>query len=210
MFTLIKREMLDHAVYFLGAIIFSTLFVLISIPTILHHDPKEPEIYALGIGIPAVTILVIGFCAMGASQMYNDRNRKISAFLTTLPVTRNKILLAKIITGMFAILIFFLPLIITASILLRLSTPPIPIYSGMIFEISTATICMAFACYCIGLQTGWSQNRITPTLGGLALSAILVPLIIIKGFGLEISAILALFIIACLIRIRQTFTTTPL
>jgi ABC-type transport system involved in multi-copper enzyme maturation permease subunit len=210
MYVLIKREILDHIVYFFGAIALSTLFVLISIPAILHYDPNEPEVYVIGIGIPAVIILVIGFCAMGVSQMYMDKNRKISTFLTTLPVSRNKILLARIITGTLAILIFFLPLIITASILLRLHAPPVPIYSGMIFEISAATFLMGFACYCIGLQTGWNSGRITPTLGGLSLSAILIPLIIIKGFSLEISVILAMFIIACLIRIRHTFISTPL
>jgi ABC-type transport system involved in multi-copper enzyme maturation permease subunit len=210
MFTLIKREIQDHFVYFFGAVVSSTLIVLISIPTILHYDSKEKEVYMIGIGLPAVIILIVAFCAIGASQMYGDRTRKISAFLSTQPTSRNKILLARIITGTLAILIFFLPLIISTSILIRLSTPPIPIYSGMIFEISTATFLMAYACYCIGLQAGWSMNRITPTLGGLALSAILVPLIIIKGFGLEISVILLLFIIASLIRIRQTFISTSL
>jgi len=69
---------------------------------------------------------------------------------------------------------------------------------------------MAFACYCIGLQTGWNPGKLMPILGGLALSGFLILLIIIKGFGFEISVILIFFNIASLIRIRQTFISTPL
>ncbi len=210
MFALIKREIQDHLVYFIGAAAFSALLIILSVEAVYENEPWKPPVFSIGFGIPIATIVLIGLCAMGASQMYTDRNRKISAFLSTLPVSRNRILLARIITGTLAILIFFLPLIITASILLHLYTPPIPIYSGMVFEISTAAFLMAFACYCISLQAGWNSGRIMPTLGGLVLSAILIPLIIIKGFSFEITVILVLFITAYLIRIRQTFTSTSL
>jgi len=69
---------------------------------------------------------------------------------------------------------------------------------------------MAFACYCIGLQTGWNSSPVTPSLGALFLTCILVPLILIKGFGVHIVVILVLFIIASLIRTWHTFMTTSL
>ena len=142
--------------------------------------------------------------------MYLDRTRKISAFLSTLAVSRSRILIARIVTGILVILTLLLPLAITVATLLRIYVPTVLIYPGMVFEIFITVFLMAFACYCIGLQTGWTSGKITPTLGGIALTCIFVPLIIVKGFGLQIVVILVLFIIASLIRIRHTFMTTSL
>jgi hypothetical protein len=164
----------------------------------------------VGVGLPTVVIVIIGFCGLGASQMYLDRTRKISAFLSTLAVSRNRILLARIITGILVILTFLLPLTISAATLLRLYVTPVLIYPGMVFDIFTAAFLMAFACYCIGLQTGWNSGKVAPTLGGIALTCVFVPLIFVKGFGLQIVVILVLFIIASLIRIRHTFLTKSL
>ncbi len=210
MFTLIKREIQDHLVYFIGAAAFSVVFIIMSISVIHRYDPKEPPVFAIGLGVPAVTIVIFGICAMGATQMYLDKTRKISALLSTLAVSRNRILLARIIAGILAILILLVPLTIAAGILLRLFSPSIPIFPGMVFEISVVVFLMAFACYCIGLQTGWNSGKIIPTLGGIALTCIFVPLIFVKGFGLHIVVILVLFIIASLIRTWHTFMSTSL
>ena len=210
MFALIKREIQDHIVYFIGAAVFSAVFIIISISLIHQYDPKEPPVFSIGLGVPAVTIVIFGICAMGATQMYLDRTRKISALLSTLAVSRSRILLARIITGILAILILFVPLTIAAGILVRVFTPPIPMFPGMVFEISLVVFLMAFACYCIGLQTGWNSSALTPSLGALFLTCIFVPLILIKGFGVHIVVILVLFIVASLIRTWHTFMTTSL
>jgi len=210
MFTLIKREIQDHIVYFIGAAAFSAVFIIMSISVIHQYDPKEPPVFSIGLGVPAVTIVIFGICAMGATQMYLDRTRRISALLSTLAVSRDRILLARIIAGILAILILLVPLTIAAGILLRLFTPPIPMYPGMVFEISVVVFLIAFACYCIGLQTGWNSNPVTPSLGALFLTCIFVPLIFVKGFGLHIVVILVLFIVASLIRIWHTFMKTSL
>ncbi len=217
MFALIKREIQDHIVYFIGAAAFAAIFILISIPVVGRYesikrqgyDYRTPE-FTVGIGVPVVAIVIIGICAMGATQMYLDRTRKISALLSTLAVSRSRILLARIITGILAILTLLVPLTIAAVILLRLYAPPVPMYPGMVFEIFIAVFLMAFACYCIGLQTGWNSGKIIPTLGGIALTCIFVPLLFIKGFGLHIVVILVLFIIASLLRTWHTFMTTSL
>jgi ABC-type transport system involved in multi-copper enzyme maturation permease subunit len=210
MYALIKREIQDHIVYFIGAAVFSAVFIIMSISLIHQYNPKEPPVFSIGLGVPAATIVIFGICAMGATQMYLDRTRKISALLSTLAVSRNQILLARIITGILAILILFVPLTISAGILLRIFTPPIPMFSGIVFEISFVVFLMAFACYCIGLQTGWNSSALTPSLGALFLTCILVPLILIKGFGVHIVVILVLFIVASLIRTWHTFMTTSL
>ena len=211
MFTLIKREIQDHIVYFIGAAIFSAIFIIISVSLIHNYDPqKNPPVFSIGLGVPPVTLVILGFCAMGAAQMYTDRNRKISAFLSTLAVSRNRILLARITTGILAILTLFVPLTITAVVLLRLYVPPVLRYPGIVFEIFTAEFLMAFACYCLGLLTGWNSGKITPILGGIVLTCIFVPLIFVKGFGLHIVVILVLFIVASLLRTWHTFITTSL
>ncbi|MBC8472268.1 MAG: hypothetical protein H8D56_22630 [Planctomycetes bacterium] len=218
MFTLIKREIRDHIVYFIGAAVLSAIFIIVSIFVINQigssqrsgYSDVDSGMFSVGVGVPTVAIVIIGFCGLGTSQMYLDRTRKISAFLSTLAVSRGRILLARIITGILVILILLVPLTITAATLLRLYAPPVLIYHGMVFEIFTVAFLMAFSCYCIGLQTGWNSGKVAPTLGGIALACIFIPLILIKGFGLQIVVILVLFIIASLIRIRHTFLTTSL
>jgi hypothetical protein len=217
MFTLIKREILDHIAYFIGAAIFSALFIIFLFSIISRHDSvrgrsrdySDPEI-SLGVGVPVIAVVVIGICGLGVSQMYLDKNRRISAFLSTLAVSRDRILLSRIITGILVILTLLLPVAVAAVVLLRLYTPDILNFSGMVFEIFLASFLTAFSCYCIGLQTGWTAGKVAPTLGGLLLTFIFLPLILIKGFDLQAVTILLLFIIASLIRIRHTFMTTSL
>jgi hypothetical protein len=95
-------------------------------------------------------------------------------------------------------------------VLWHLLVPPVPIYPGLIFDMFVTALLMAFACYCLGLLTGWASNKVTPTLAGLALTFVLIPLIMVKGFGLHTTVILVLFIIASLIRIWQKFMSTAL
>lgn len=207
MFTLIKREIEDHVAFFLGAAIATAILIVLLVSVIFSHDIP---VYAVGLLIPVIVILLIGLPAMGASQMYTDRTRRISAFLSALPVTRSQILVARIVTGVLAILVVLLPLTITGAVLRSLLLPPIPLYPGLIADIFVTAFLMAFACYCLGLLTGWTSSRITPTLGGLVLTCILVPLILVKGFGLHTTVILVLFIIASLVRTWQKFSSTAL
>jgi len=209
MFTLIKREIQDHIVYFIGAAVFSA-FLIVLLISAMYNDESDVRPVFIILSLPVIVVLIIGCTAMGAGQMYTDRTRKISALLSTLAISRNQILLARIITGTLAILTVLLPLTVTCMVLWRLFAPPIPIYSGLIFDIFVVTFLMGFACYCIGLQTGWTSGKVAPTLGGLVLTCILVPLISVKGFGVHAEVILALFIVVSLIRTWQRFNTTAL
>jgi ABC-type transport system involved in multi-copper enzyme maturation permease subunit len=209
MFTLIKREIEDHIAYFIGAAVLSAVLIALLISAMYQPEPRDMPVF-IGLSIPAIVILIIGFPAMGATQMYTDRTRKISTLLSTLPVSRRQILCARIITGILAILTLLLPLTITMVILFPLFTPPIQMYPGLVWEIFAAAFLMAFACYCLGLLTGWNSSKIIPTLGGLVLTGILLPLILVKGFGLHTVVILLLFIIASLMRTWHTFMSTSL
>ena len=209
MFTLIKREIEDHVVYFIGAIILSGIITALLV-SFVFNDEKGMRPLFIWLSIPVVVVLIIGFPAMGASQMYTDKNRKVTAFLSALPVTRGQILTTRIITGILAILILFLPLIITTAVLHNLFAPTIPIYTDIISDIFIVAFLTAFACYCIGLLTGWTSSKIIPTLGAIVLTCIIVTLILVKGFGPDIKFILILFIAATLIRTWQKFNSTAL
>jgi len=210
MLTLIKREIRDHVVYFIAAVIFASILISISLTPISESRRHYRAVYGLGVGLTITAIVISGFFAMGAAQMYTDKNRRISAFLSTLPVSRSRILIARMVTGTLAILTLIVPQVIVTIILLRVFAPPVPVYSGFIAEVFTGIFLTAFACYCIGLQAGWNSSSIVSALGGLGLTCILVSLILIKGFGLHIIVILILFIIASLIRIWHLFTSTSL
>jgi hypothetical protein len=210
MLALVKREIEDHIVYFLGAAVFSASFIAIAIHSAYALRSDRPP-YFISVYPIFIIISMLGFCSMGVTQMYTDKTRKISSFLSTLAATRRRILIAKIAAGILAILTLLVPLAVTTVVLLRVFTRPLQIYySSLVFEMSAVIFLVTFACYCVGLQNGWGSSKLTPTLGSLALVCILVPLIIIKGFSLHTVVILLLFIAASLVRTWYKFMTTSL
>lgn len=210
MLTLIKREIQDHIIYFLGAVILTTILIVITVSIVVYSTAHGDYIAYVGLSLPISIILMIGFSGMGVSQMYTDRTRKISAFLTALPVSRNQILLARIVTGILAILTVVLPLVTTSLVMGYIFAPPIPVISDMIFNIFAVIFVLGLACYFLGLMTGWTASKIAPTLGCLGLTFILTSLIIVKGLGPSTKGILILIIAACLIRTWQKFNSTSL
>jgi len=210
MLALIKREIRDHILYFLAAIVFSAILVGLQTVWAYNFYAELTSIYFGMITVPTVTILVLGLAGMGVSQMYTDKNRKISAFLTSMPVTRGHIFAAKVVTGLLVILIVLGPAVIAVVTLNSILGPPIPAYGKLITDIFTTVFLTAIACYSLGLLTGWTTSRVIPSCSGLGLTALLVTMIIIKGFGLEIQLLLVLIIAASLTRTWRKFVSTPL
>jgi hypothetical protein len=210
MLTLIKREIQDQIVYFFAAAILTAILIVLALSVAYHGRPDGIAFAYTGLSFPVIVILMIGFSGMGVSQMYTDRARKISAFLSALPVSRSQILLARIVVGVLAILTVVLPLTATGMVLRYLFAPPIPVLSGMLIHIFAALFLVGFACYCLGLLTGWTTGKIAPALGCLALTCVLVSLILVKGLGPSTKVILILFIVACLTRTWQKFMSTSL
>jgi hypothetical protein len=211
MFTLIIREIEDNWVFFLSVIILAVILSSIVVYQQFYDADKEVYKIIVACGTAISILLVIVFCAMGAAQMYWDKTKKVSALLATLAVTRKHIFIARIIAGFLLVLIGFVPIaetIITAISKTFVAFPSV--HSGLYFEILIPAFLLGFACYCIGLQTGWTSNRTTAILGALGLSVILIPVILIKGFGWEIYAILFFLTAACLIRAWYKFSTAAL
>jgi len=184
------------------------ILIICIISAAYRSNSEEAPIFAIALSLPVIVILIIGFTSIGVSQMYIDKNKRISAFLLTLPVTRGRILTARIITGILAILTLFLPLIITTMILYRLLSPPVPVFEGMFFDIYTVTLLTALTSYCIGLQTGWMKGKVIPPLVGFIITFVFASIIIIKGLGPQAWLPLIIFIIASVIRSRRKFMKT--
>jgi len=210
MLTLIRREIRDHIVYFIAAVVFSVTLIALLTAAMYNVDDMGDSSVIVGLSIPVLVILVLGFSAMGVTQMYLDRNRRISAFLSALPVTRSRILTARIIAGLLAILTVLVPVTIASIVLGSLFAPPIPVFAGYIADILTTVFLMVLACYCLGLLTGWTASKIAPTFGALGLNLVLVSLVYVKGFGPDIKFLLVLIIAACLIRTWHKFMSTSL
>ena len=209
MLTLIKREIEDHISYFVGAFVASATLVFTLLYLWYNYQNEETPIISFSLGIPFIIFITIGLYFMGGSQMSIDRNKKVSAFLSTLPVSRNKILLARITAGLLAILILLVPPAITAQVLLNTFKPAYPVYSYFTVEIFSSLFLMAFAIYSIGLMSGFHSNKIYQGIG-IIMCLILLPLIFIKGFGPQLSIILLIFIAASLTYTWKKFIKAPL
>ena len=208
MWTLIKREMDDCRVFFVAAVSYAVIVILILISAV----------YSAGMGMDYVwsaspVLLLTGmmlFCAMGAGQMYLDRTRRISCFLSTLAVTRPNIFAARVITGLLLIFLTIAPIAAAGMVIVRVLCEPIPVYQRMFRELTCTVSVLSVAAYCVGLLTGWARGRILSALGGAVLTFVLAPVVVIKGFGAETVILLSVFIVISLIRSRQVYVSTPL
>ena len=212
MLTLIKREIYDNNIYIIASLVSSILLSAAAV-FIAYYSVGISGLTTLLIYIfliPMIGAFVSGAMAMGVSQMYSDRNRKVSSFLSTLAATRDQILIARISVGVLAILIFVIPIIITATLIFHFFIPSVPIFKEIFLNIFFITILTSLACYCIGLMTGWTKVRYIPLLAGLPFLFIFVTIIIIKGFGIQSGLLLILFIAASFVQIRNRFMSTPL
>ena len=207
MFTLIKREVIDNIMFFIAAALFAAIFVAIMFTMNLGDEMEEGRLIAITALFPVAGAVFIGLSWMGATQMHMDRTKKIYAVLFTKPVSRSQVLFAKIITGLLAILVLLLPVFATAAFLLKNHDAEEfeLLFPGIFIPIAIGVEMLFFGCYCLGLACGLSPNKIIPAFGGVILSALLVPIIFIKGFGFEALSILILFVCLCLLFVWKRF-----
>ncbi len=208
--TLMKREVIDHVAYFVGAVLLSGLVTFMMVTMILGMEARELQNVVPGASIPVVLLAVVGLCGLGVSQMYTDRTRKISALLIVLPTTRWHIFGARVATGLLAILTLLVPPAIAGAVLLDMRTGEVPLYAGVLGDVLRSVFLICFACYGVGLYAGWDRRSLTPTLGVLPVVGLIPLLVIIKGFGPEVAGILLVFIAACLTATWCRFSSSSL
>jgi ABC-type transport system involved in multi-copper enzyme maturation permease subunit len=206
MLTLIRREIRDNLIYILAPGVLSLLTIGILVSVFLSG------IKGAAVSFAALMLLVqfLAFGALGSAQMYGDRANRISSLLSTLAVTRDRILAARVLTGVLAILAALVPILVASVILLRMFLPPFEFYRRMVVEVSVATMLTGVACYCVGLLVGGTTNRVWLLVGNLLLLALCASLLLVKGFGPEVMLLLAVLIGALLVRTWYRFTTASL
>jgi hypothetical protein len=206
MLTLIRREIRDNLIYILAPGVLSLLTIGILVSVFLSGIKGA----AVSFGVLMLLVQFLAFGALGSAQMYGDRASRISSLLSTLAVTRDRILAARVLTGVLAILAALVPILVASVILLRMFLPPFEFYRRMVVEVSAATMLTGLACYCVGLLVGGTTNRVWLLVGNLPLLALCASLLLVKGFGPEVMLLLAVLIGALLVRTWYRFTTASL
>ena len=214
MFALIKREVVDNIALFGLAVVPPLMISVLIIKAVV-----ERSVIDVPIGIPEVMykafwVYLLGGAfvavACGAGQMNSDKNEKISTFLSTLATTRKRIMTARLIVGVFVILLLSVPVVVTDAALLRTFSRLAPIETGVLIKPFVTIFSVFVCCYAIGLQSGWRTSKIMSLLSSIALAAVMILVVVIKGFGFESVLILLLFSIASLIRTWQRFLNARL
>jgi hypothetical protein len=205
MFTLIRREITDHLTHLLLAIALSATIVGILVyGAFMESEEFVGLLASLGI------FVLVGSCAMGVTQVYADRANKVSPFLATLAVTRGQILAARCIVGVVAILAVLVPVVVAAVLLLHTFRPPLSFYWPAIVEVPVTLFLVVLASYCMGLLIGTTTRKLVLVAGCLIVPLVVATLVVIEGFGLQAMAVLALLILASLVRSATKLFSTSL
>ncbi len=199
MWALIRREIEEVWVYYLLMILFAGILIILLVSNTLYGEgfDSEQNIVCLSFGSVASCLL---FAALGVTQMYADRMKKISAFLATQAVCRRHLFFAKLATGVLLALIFYAAIGGTLWFLIREYDYPEFFGGRFLIRFWVSAFVMALGCYTLGLSTGWTSGKIFPTLGTLVLVFLLLTLLLIKGLDLRLHFLLVLFIVSSLIR----------
>ncbi len=210
MLTLIRRELQDNIIYALGSCAIGAM----AIGAMIYVSVYGTEVAKSGPAVIYPSLLLLPafllFSILGAAQMYGDRAHRISPLLSTLAVTRHHILAARILAGILTILLTTVPVLVTATIVLRLFLPPFEFWRRMVIEISVTAVLLGTACYSLGLLVGWTTSRTWLIVGTSLLLTVSASLLVIKGFGPEAMLFLLVFIAAVLVRTWHKFTSASL
>jgi ABC-type transport system involved in multi-copper enzyme maturation permease subunit len=206
MLRLIVREIQDNSVYFGACCVLGAITISVLVCMIVYGITSG----GIHIAWTMVGFLFLTFGVLGAAQMYGDRANRVSTLLSTQAVTRNRILAARVLTGVATVLITLVPVFVASVVLLRLKMLPLEFYSRMVWDISIILALTGFACHGVGLLIGWTSSKATLIVGFLCLLMLLASLVVVKGFGLSAVALLVLLILAVWGKIWHTFTSASL
>ena len=200
---LIKRQIVDNAFYFALALVACAVLIVAVTVLALTEQRTHLSLYALAL----MVVLPIFFCAgsytLGLLQARHDRSSGVAAVLAVLPAARGQILLARLVVGVLVILTVLGPLAIVAAVLWKFFGPPAWLVHGWLGDTFIGMALTAFACYCLGLGAGRSARITTRGLRALPLIFILLLLIVIKGFGWPLLAVLLPYIGVSVLEARR-------
>jgi len=200
LFTLIKRQIVDNAVYFLAAIFVSAVLIIAIISIALIEDITYLSFYTLFLIIAAPILFGIASFMLGPIQIHSDKMSGITSTLSVLPIRRGQILIARLVTGMLIILTLLGPLAVIGAILWKFLGPPDWLFHNWLTDTFIGISLMALTCYCLGLIAARRTETFASALRALSLVPILMLLIVIKGFGWPLLAVLLPLLAVLLLR----------
>ncbi len=187
---LIKRQVIDNAIYFALALVVCAVLIIAVAVLALTEDRTHLSLYALALMVAGPVFFCAGSYTLGLLQAYSDRRSGVAAVLSVLPATRGRIFLARLVVGVLVILTALGPLAIVGALLWRFLGPPAWLVHGWLSDTFLGIALTAFGCYCLGLRAGQSSETIARGLRALPLTFVLTPLIVIKGFGWPLLVVL--------------------
>lgn len=213
MLTLIKREIRDLVVLYI--VIGIGAFVLCAW---LWYGVRNEIIERIAFNIPRGMVksfaliwpMYFIMASLGATQMCEDKSKRISTFLGTLATTRKQIFASRLIAGVIAILLLMVPLAIMQFIIIKLIDVGLPFNFSSIYLLNVLCGALLFACYAGGLWVGWRSNTIFARLASVALTIGLFLIVFFKGLTYETAGVLLVFAIACLIRSAYNYLNASL
>ena len=164
---LIKRQIVDDAVYFVAAvtglcILILTILVLVFLYSPRDMSPLERITYLFHVPF----LLALGFCTLGIAQSHGDRLAGRLTWLSAQPVYRWQVVLARVISGLLLLTSAFGLMVLIASIYVRLM--PADVYSRrLLTEVFVSVFLMSLACYGLGLRVARSTSSVTRALASL-------------------------------------------
>ena len=200
LFTLIKRQIVDNAIYFVIALVMSFVLIIAAISIVLTEDRTDLSPYAIVLLLAGPILFCAGSYMVGLIQAYADRTSGVTAVLSVLPVIPGRILLAHLVVGMLVILTVLGPLAIGGALLWKFLGPPDWLFHNWLGDVFIGLALTSMACYCLGLYAAGRAETFASSLRGLMLVPILMLLIIIKGFGWPLLAVLLPFLAVSLFR----------
>jgi hypothetical protein len=208
MWTLIRREIEDLQVYYLSFLLFSIGVAVYLAERVLGDTAGL--VYGIDWTMTWYPLLCLGLAAMGVSQMYFDRARRLSAFLISRGVVRGQVFLARIAAGLIPNLLFTAVLGLTSLLLLkRFSFLDEHFRDTLISSLITGFLA-GTACYGIGLAAGWAAGRLFRIVGVFCLSVILFTLLSIKGFGFQVQILFLCVTVSSTLFSWETYRTSSL
>jgi hypothetical protein len=198
---LIKRQIVDNAIYFVIAAVLSLAVTFALLSVALSESLDSLSGYAVTLILGAPVIICIGSFLLGAVQTHSDRISGITETLLILPAGHGRILLARFVTGVLAIITTSAPLAVTGTILWKFLGPPEWLFHDWIADSTVGLFLAALTCYVLGLTTALRRETFLSIMLALPSTLIIVLLIIARGFGWPLNAALLPVIVASVIRL---------
>ncbi len=202
---LVKREIEDHAIHYILAVVMGCIASMIMYVLYRMADAADRSLSEDLFVHPIVGVfpcfMILGAVLLASVQIAGDRRARASTFICTLTPTRSQLLIAKWISGLVWILLAVGPLGVT----LALKGGQMGLYIPLVKTAMTSTIVMQVTGYAVGQQIGFVENKGRALVVGALFLCLMGSLLVIKGLAVPCYVLLAALTVALCVRAWWTF-----